>query len=71
MGEAFLLFIPPGYCAAAARRTIYSAAVSYFLTISVRLIISKSSGPIGLRQIFTVGRTVAVADQSETSSLIP
>ena len=55
---------PPGYCKPA-WRDVLSAPVS-FLTIFVRPVISKSTGPI-LPNFQGWGRNAAVGDRSETS----
>jgi len=48
-------------------RRAYVLLLFLILTICVRPIISKSSGPIDLRHIFRVSRTVAEDDQYEVS----
>ena len=45
----------------------YATATSLSLAIPVRPIISMSTGPIDIRQISRVGRTMVTGDQSETS----
>ena len=60
------IFSPPGCMVKARLWAIYFSAVSHlfihlFLTIPVRPIIAKSTGP-SFRQIFRVGRTMAVDD---------